>query len=90
MFLKSDLKSGTLPECASTAVIGRLSLNGDLVVYRIGDSKMLAYSASQDQKVLVDTPLSTKNPASFDWIFFRMVLTEKANSIYSIINPCLK
>ena len=75
--LKSDIKSGVLPECSSTVLIGRLSLNGDLNVYRVGDCKMLAYSASGDQKVLVDSPLATKNSKSFDWIFFRLVLTDK-------------
>lgn len=74
--LKEDIRSGGVPECSCTAVVGRLTLNGDLDVYRTGDCKLLSYAASGNQKVLVDSSLSTKNNSSFDWIFFRMILTE--------------
>jgi hypothetical protein len=75
--LKSNIKSGNIPECAATVLIGRLSLNGELIVYRSGDSKMLVYEASGGQKVFLNTTLSSKNASSNDRVFFRMMLTEQ-------------
>jgi hypothetical protein len=75
--LKKNIKSGNFPECATTVLIGRFSLNGELIVYRSGDSKMLVYSQSANQKVFLNTTLSEKNPKSNDRVFFRLTLTDQ-------------
>jgi hypothetical protein len=73
--LKSNIKEGNFPECATTVIICSFSLNGELIVYRSGDSKMLVYGQSDGQKVYLNTTLSEKNPKSNDRVFFRLTLT---------------
>jgi hypothetical protein len=75
--LKNNIKSGNFPECATTVLIGRFSLNGELIVYRSGDSKMLVYGQSANQKVFLNTSLSAKNAKSNDRVFFRLALTDQ-------------
>lgn len=74
--LKGKLKEGSVPQCSTNALIGRLTLSGELNVYRTGDLKMYIYSSSGDQKTWIDTPLTTKNKNSWDWVFFTMILTD--------------
>ena len=47
------------------------------MVYRSGDSKMLVYGESANQKVYLNTTLSEKNPKSNDRVFFRLTLTDQ-------------
>jgi hypothetical protein len=66
--LRKNLKDGIKPDCASTVLIARFMLNGDLKVCRTGDSKLLSF-IRDGEHVNVDTALSTKNnqigPVSF-------------------------
>lgn len=91
--LINNIKSGNFPECAATVLIGKLNLNGQLVVYRSGDSKMLVYGGAEEGNVSLDTTLSSKNPESNDRYFFRLNLTEEGaldiqhnTPLYEIVN----
>lgn len=91
--LIKNIKSGNLPECAATVLISKLNLNGQLVVYRSGDSKMLVYGGAEEGNVSLDTTLSSKNPESNDRYFFRLNLTDEDaldiqhnTPLYEIVN----
>jgi hypothetical protein len=66
--LRKNLKDGIQPDCASTVLIARLSVNGDLKICRTGDSRLLSY-IGEGGKMNVDTALASKNdkigPVSF-------------------------
>ena len=68
--LKNNIREGNFPECAATVLVGRLSLDGTLNVYRSGDSKMFLFT---DNSNFLDTPLGSKNDLSNDRVFFRIV-----------------
>ncbi|HEX6222994.1 MAG TPA: hypothetical protein VFZ52_01200 [Chryseolinea sp.] len=71
--LKSNIQAGNFPECAATVLVGRLSLNGSLDVYRSGDSKMFLFTGGRH---FLNTPLADKNDQSNDRVFFRIVVNE--------------
>lgn len=76
-FLKKYIENKNFPECATTLLIACLSLPGDFISYRSGDSKMLLFRAlAQNEFEMVETPLSEKNEQSNDRLFFRLMLTE--------------
>jgi hypothetical protein len=66
--LRKNLMDGIQPDCAATVLIARLTIGGDLKVYRTGDSKLLSF-IMEDGHLKVDTTLSGKNnvigPVSF-------------------------
>lgn len=66
--LRKNLKDGVRPDCASTVLIMRVNINGDMEVCRTGDSKLLSFTA-KNGGLNVDTTLASKNdkvgPVSF-------------------------
>jgi len=66
--LRKNLMDGIQPDCAATVLIARLTIGGDLKVYRTGDSKLLSFTG-ENGNLKVDTTLSVKNdvigPVSF-------------------------
>ncbi|MBV4360548.1 protein phosphatase 2C domain-containing protein [Pinibacter aurantiacus] len=76
--LAKNISENNFPECASTMMIARLSVNGDFEGYRSGDSKMLLYGKNGSEKSeFMDTSLSAKNDDANDRIFFRIMLNEE-------------
>lgn len=74
--IRTSIESKSFPECATTLLISRLSVNGKMTVYRSGDSKMLLFSSPDNGKLrFEDTPLVQKNEHSNDRVFFRLVLS---------------
>lgn len=74
--IKTSIENKSFPECATTLLISRLSVNGKMTVYRSGDSKMLLFSSPDNGKLrFEDTPLVQKNEHSNDRVFFRLVLS---------------
>ena len=71
--LKNNIRDGNFPECAATVLIGKLSINGSLDVYRSGDSKLFLFT---NGRTYLNTPLADKNDKSNDRVFFRMVMKE--------------
>lgn len=75
--LVKNISESNFPECASTMMIARLSMDGGFEGYRSGDSKMLLYGKNGNEKnEFIDTSLSTKNDEANDRIFFRIMLNE--------------
>ena len=75
--LKKNIEDKKFPECSTTLLIGKLSINGDFTAYRSGDSKMFLFSTSSQNGIsFVETPLDQKNEQSNDRIFFRLQLDE--------------
>ncbi len=73
--LTSNINNKNFPECATTILATRFSLNGSVAAYRSGDSKMLLFTSSANQGINhLETSLATKNNDSNDRLFFRMVL----------------
>ncbi|HEX7904864.1 MAG TPA: hypothetical protein VF487_13390 [Chitinophagaceae bacterium] len=68
--LKNNIRQANFPECAATVLVGRLSLDGTLNVYRSGDSKMFLFA---DNRNFLNTSLGDKNVKSNDRVFFRIV-----------------
>ncbi len=68
--LKNNIRQGNFPECAATVLVGRLSLDGTLNVYRSGDSKLFLYTGNRN---FLNTSLGDKNAESNDRVFFRIV-----------------
>ncbi len=81
--LKRNIGNKYFPVCSTTLLAVRLSLEGDLLAYRTGDSKMLLFQSPGGLAVLPekkagellpsDQDFSTKRPESNDRIFFRIV-----------------
>ncbi len=75
--LKKNIEDKKFPECSTTLLIGKISINGDFTAYRSGDSKMFLFSnSSQNGISFVETPLGQKNEQSNDRIFFRLQLDD--------------
>lgn len=75
--LRKNIENKNFPECATTILIARLSLNGDFTAYRSGDSKMFLFRVNNDNEIeLVETSFETKDEKSDDRIFFRIKLNE--------------
>jgi hypothetical protein len=86
--LETNIRDRNFPECSSTLLMARLSLDGELAAFRSGDSKMLLFrdpvrrqnGQNQNGQNIADRliPLSnsftSKNPEANDRIFFRIVL----------------
>ena len=82
--VRTSIENKGYPECATTLLIGQLSINGQLTVYRSGDSKMFMFRNAADNKIrFEDTPLVQKNEESNDRAFFRLVLN--ANKEFDIL-----
>lgn len=82
--VRTSIENKSFPECATTLLIGQLSINGQLTVYRSGDSKMFMFRNAPDNKIrFEDTPLVYKNEQSNDRAFFRLVLN--ANKEFDIL-----
>ncbi|RYF96643.1 MAG: hypothetical protein EOO02_21865, partial [Chitinophagaceae bacterium] len=82
--LRDNILSGRPPECAATILIAKISLSGELLVYRSGDCKLLIYQEEPGVLKYKPTPLSSKNNQSNDWLFFRMMVTE--NNLIEIMH----
>lgn len=74
--LKKNIDGGNFPECAATILVGKLSLEGDLTVYRSGDCKMILFTGTDKNRSVLNTTLADKNEKSNDRIFFRLIVTE--------------
>jgi hypothetical protein len=78
--LKNNIAKKNFPECATTLLLGKLSLNGDFTGYRSGDSKLLLYGIKEKNEFnFIETSLAAKNPQSNDRIFFRLNFNEAEN-----------
>jgi hypothetical protein len=68
------IKQSKFLECATTIIISQVSLNGQLTVYRSGDSKLFVYTGEGGRLKLLKSPLATKHDESNDRLFFRLLV----------------
>jgi hypothetical protein len=79
--LREEIKEYKFLECATTAIISELHINGELLAYRSGDSKMFLYKIENGQLILLQSTLSGKNDESNDRIFFRLMYKDESFDI---------
>jgi hypothetical protein len=72
--IKANIKGKNIPECATTVLVGHLSIAGVLTAYRSGDSKMVLYKKLESGETqYIETDLAGKKEESNDRVFFRLV-----------------
>jgi hypothetical protein len=74
--LAMAIKQSKFLECATTIIIAQITLNGQLTVYRSGDSKMFLYTMEGGKLQLMQSPLASKNENSNDRLFFRLLIND--------------
>jgi hypothetical protein len=86
--LEKNIGNKNLPECATTILIARLSLNGNFIGYRSGDSKLFLFRVMPESEIeQVETTLETKNDKSNDRLFFKIMLDENKKFYIFSNNP---
>jgi hypothetical protein len=85
--LVETVKHKSVIQCSTTVLVARLSINGELTAYRVGDSKMLVFENTALNGIrLVETELQEKSDEKNDRIFFSLQLNKSDQSIRFVSN----